>query len=161
MITPTIYPGIDVGIAVPDMDYFSFSGQAGEIALLRTPTRALPGVTGTNGVRSGGHNDEVVQLQRSQLPAAPDRHVLRARAHSVRCCPEQIRTVQGAARHQRNAVPPCGYGGAISLYDGWGHAYDQGYSADVNGGWYGEAADYSIIEADGRQFVSCRSRSAA
>ena len=55
---------------------------------------------------------------------------------------------------------PCGYGGEISLYDGWQHAYDRGYTLSVDGEWYGASADYSVDEAGGGSSSSCRSRSA-
>ena len=35
IVVPTLFPGIDVGIAVPDTDYFSVQGVAGEIGLFR------------------------------------------------------------------------------------------------------------------------------
>jgi hypothetical protein len=154
VITPTIYPGIDVGIAVPDTDYFSFSGQAGEIALVPYSYQGAP--SGSPGQTVFGPGGKMTKSFTSTVPAflLPATDTYYARMH----------TAYGAVRYRFGLFKglldingmlydPCGYGGPISLYDGWGHAYDQGYSLTVNGDWYGEAADYSIIEADGRQFV--------
>ena len=153
--TPTLYPGIDVGIAAPDSDYYSFAGEAGEIAILPYSIQG-PG--------SGRPLLTVFDQAGATMPKAfpgslpvfllPTNDTYYARIHpdwgAVRY---RLGLFKGLLDINGMLYDPCGYGGEISLYDGWGHAYDQGYTLFVNGEWYGANADYSIVEAGGRQFV--------
>jgi hypothetical protein len=152
--TPTLYPGIDVGIAVPDTDYYSFAGEAGEVALLpysihgQGSGRPLLTVFGPTG-----------KMTRTFISNVPAYRLPTTDTYYARIEPEwgavryRFGLFKGLLDINGMLYDPCGYGGAISLYDGWGHAYDLGYTLFVNGGWYGAAADYSVAEAGGRQFV--------
>jgi len=152
--TPSLYPGIDAGIAVPDTDYYSFAGEAGEIALL--PHSVQGQVTGRPVLTVFGPTGKMTKTFPWTLPAflLPTTDTYYARIH-----PDwgamwyRFGIFKGLLDINGMLYDPCGYGGEISLYDGWGHAYDQGYTLYVDGEWYGADADYSISEAGGRQFV--------
>ena len=161
-MTPSIFPGIDVGIAVPDTDYFRIEGVAGEVGLFPYSIQGS-GIRKrlSHDARPNGHGRQHIPQQCQESPVPGKRHVLCPALHEVRrCLCTDFGMFKGLIDINGMLYDPCGYGGEISLYDGWQHAYDRGYTLSVDGEWYGASADYSVDEAGGGSSSSCRSRSA-
>ncbi len=105
LATPTLFPGIDVGIAVPDTDYYSVTAEAGEIGLFLFSQQGgwtgngmlIPfSPSGAMGNSFPSHVENVV------YPAAGTYY---ARVHLYRGAVRyRAWSVQGADGHQRDAL---------------------------------------------------------